>query len=81
MWRDGQYVIGQCKRYKGTVPIAQVRDFYGAMLHVGAKRGYFFTTGRFSDGAYRFVEGKPIELLDGPYLQNILNRLSMGLEG
>lgn len=75
MWRDGEYVVGQCKRYKGTVPISQVRDFYGAMLHVGAKRGYFFTSGRFSDGAYRFVQGKPIELLDGPYLENVLARL------
>jgi hypothetical protein len=65
MWKDGEFVVGQCKRYVGTVPIGNVRDFYGAMLHVGAKRGYFFTTGRFSNGAYDFVKGKQIELLDG----------------
>lgn len=75
MWRDGEYIIGQCKRYKGTVPISQVRDFYGAMMHVHAVRGYFFTTGRFSDGAYEFAKGKPLELLDGPYLETILQRL------
>lgn len=65
MWKDGDYIVGQCKRYVGTVPIGNVRDFYGAMLHVGAKRGYFFTTGRFSNGAYEFVKGKQIDLLDG----------------
>ncbi len=77
MWRDGEYVVGQCKRYKGTVPISHVRDFYGAMMHVGAARGYFFTTSRFSDGAYEFVKGKPLELLDGPYLQNVISRLDI----
>lgn len=65
MWKDGEFVVGQCKRYVGTVPIGNVRDFYGAMLHVGAKRGYFFTTARFSNGAYEFVKGKQIELVDG----------------
>jgi hypothetical protein len=75
MWRDGDYVVAQCKRYTGTVPISKVRDFYGAMMHVGAARGYFFTTGRFSDGAHTFVEDKPISLIDGDYLERILNRL------
>lgn len=65
MWKNGEFVVGQCKRYVGTVPIGNVRDFYGAMLHVGAKRGYFFTTARFSNGAYEFVKGKQIELVDG----------------
>jgi hypothetical protein len=75
MWRDGEYVVAQCKRYTGTVPISQVRDFYGAMMHAGAARGYFFTTGRFSDGARTFVADKSIRLIDGDYLGRILNRL------
>jgi hypothetical protein len=75
MWRDGEYVVAQCKHYYNrTVPIGHVRDFYGAMIHVGAARGYFFTTGRFSDGAYEFIRGKPLELVDFEYLDNILAR-------
>lgn len=65
MWKGDEYVIGQCKRYVGTVPIGHVRDFYGAMVYNGVKRGYFFTTGRFSSGTYEFVKKINIELLDG----------------
>ena len=81
MWKDGEFVVGQCKRYVGTVPIGNVRDFYGAMLHVGAKRGYFFTTARFSTGSYEFVKGKQIELVDGLAVARAVTTYNVRLTG
>ncbi|MGH2541382.1 MAG: restriction endonuclease [Ardenticatenaceae bacterium] len=76
MWRDGEFAVAQCKHYYDrNVPVTQVRDFYGTMMHRGAARGYFFTTGRFSDGTYEFVEGKPLALIDREYLERILTQL------
>lgn len=72
LWRDGVYSIAQSKLYQGSIPIAMVRDFYGTLVHRRAASGFIFTTGRFPRSAHEFVTGKPITLVDGTYLCNIL---------
>lgn len=72
LWRDGVFGIAQCKLYRGSVPIAMVRDFYGTMVHLDAGFGFFFTTGRFPASAEEFAQGKEIRLVDGAYLRAIL---------
>ncbi|MCZ7568594.1 MAG: restriction endonuclease [Ardenticatenaceae bacterium] len=72
LWRDGDFGIAQCKLYRGSVPIAMVRDFYGTMVHRQAAFGFLFTTGRFPASAEEFVAGKGIRLVDGAYLRAIL---------
>ncbi|HHY56729.1 MAG TPA: restriction endonuclease [Chloroflexi bacterium] len=64
----GQSAVVQCKRYRGTVGAAVVRDLYGTMIHTGATFAYLVTTGAISDDARRWASGKPIELIDGPQL-------------
>jgi restriction system protein len=64
----------QCKRYRGTVSEATVRDLYGAMAHAGADHGYVITTGGFSRPARDWAQGKPIELWDGPKLLELARR-------
>jgi restriction system protein len=66
--RFGQTAVVQCKRYRGTVGEAVVRDLYGTMMHAGATYGYLVTTGAISDEARRWALGKPIQLIDGPQL-------------
>lgn len=66
--RFGQKAVVQCKRYRGTVGEAIVRDLYGTMMHAGANYGYLVTTGSISEEARRWAMGKPIELIDGPQL-------------
>ena len=66
--RYGQTAVVQCKRYRGTVGAAVVRDLYGTMHHTGATFAYLVTTGAISDDARRWASGKPIELIDGPQL-------------
>lgn len=61
----GRQAVVQCKRYKGTVGSATVRELYGTMIHTGAARAYLVTTAEISNDARRWAEGKPIVLIDG----------------
>ena len=45
---NGEKEVVQCKRYQGQVGEPIVRDFFGAMLHENAVRGYIVTTGEFT---------------------------------
>lgn len=64
----GRRAIVQCKRYRGTVGEATVRDLYGTMMHDGAWMGFLITTGTISASARRWAAGKPIVLIDGERL-------------
>ncbi len=65
---QGERAVVQCKRYRGVVGEAVVRDLYGVMQHEKAPRGFLVTTGGISAAAGRWVRDKPIELIDGPRL-------------
>lgn len=74
-------IVFQCKRYRGTVGAAQVRDFRGAMQGRGEK-GLLLTTGQFTPDAVKEAnrEGAPvIDLVDGDRLCNILKDLKFGV--
>lgn len=75
------HVIFQCKRYKGTVTVSQVRDFRGAMVG-RADKGLLITTGNFTKDAIREAtrDGAPaIDLIDGDLLIDKLKELSLGV--
>lgn len=67
-------ILVQCKRYRGSVGAAQVRDFYGALSKARAARGYLVTTGSFTAAAREWIEDLPIplELVDGTALAGLL---------
>jgi len=77
----GLYVV-QCKRYgpETVVGAPAVRDFYGTLVHHGAVRGLFVTTSGFSKEARDFAEGKPIALIDGSDLINMLGEAGLLVE-
>jgi HJR/Mrr/RecB family endonuclease len=57
----------QCKKYfaRHEVGVGEVRDFYGSIAdHLTNGKGYFITTNKFTLAAEKFVEDKPIELID-----------------
>lgn len=64
----GRQAVVQCKRYKGTVGSATVRELYGTMIHTGAERAYLVTTAEISNDARRWAAGKPLILIDGARL-------------
>ena len=69
--RVGQLAVVQCKRYRGTVGEATVRDLYGTMIHAGAVRSYLITTGRISREAREWAVGKSMGLIDGARLAEL----------
>lgn len=76
--RGGRIVV-QVKRYRGTVPPTAVRDLYGTVQDSGANKGVLVTTSRFGPGSHSFAHGKPLELVSGAELVDLLHR--HGLRG
>jgi len=76
------HVIFQCKRYKGSVNVHQVRDFRGAMVG-RADKGLLITTGNFTKDAIKEAtrDGAPaIDLIDGEALVEKLKELGLGVK-
>ncbi len=76
------HVIFQCKRYRGSVSVGQVRDFRGAMVG-RADKGLLITTGNFTRDAMREAvrDGAPaIDLIDGELLVEKLKELGLGVK-
>ncbi len=73
----------QAKRYTNTkVPAKEVRDFAGAMVGEGARKGVFFTTSDFTKQALSYamgVQGMSITLVDGALLAELLIQHEMGI--
>lgn len=69
---SGKYII-QCKRYSGSVGEPIIRDLYGVITSERANKGILMTTGYFTKSAIAFAEGKPIELIDGGKLHDLLS--------
>mgnify|MGYP001327598358 CR=1 FL=1 len=72
--RGGKFVI-QAKRYTNVVPVAAVRDLYGAMMHESASRGILVTTAHFGAESLAFASDKPITLIDGKKLVYMLEEI------
>ena len=76
------HVIFQCKRYRGSVTVAQVRDFRGAMVG-RADKGLLITTGNFTKEAMSEAtrDGAPaLDLIDGDLLMDKLKELGLGVK-
>ncbi|MFJ6437234.1 restriction endonuclease [Streptomyces sp. NPDC091416] len=76
--RGGKIVV-QVKRYRNTVPPTAVRDLYGTVQDAGANKGVLVTTSGFGPGSHTFANGKPLELVAGSELVDLLHR--HGLRG
>ncbi|MER5731052.1 restriction endonuclease [Streptomyces sp. NPDC002138] len=75
----GGTIVVQVKRYRNTVPPTAVRDLYGTVQGAGANKGVLVTTSGFGPGSHTFAQGKPLELISGPELVDLLHR--HGLRG
>jgi restriction system protein len=76
------HVIFQCKRYRGSVAVAQVRDFRGATVG-RADKGLLITTGNFTNDTMGEAtrDGAPaIDLIDGDLLMDRLKDLGLGVK-
>ena len=76
------HVYFQCKRYQGSVGSKEIRDFRGA-LEGRATQGLFITTGTFTSEAQKEATrdgARPIELIDGDSLCELLEELQLGVK-
>jgi restriction system protein len=71
--RGGKIVI-QAKRYTNTVGVSAVRDLYGTVMNEGAIKGILVTTSDFGNDSRQFALDKPLTLLSGGHLLNLLER-------
>lgn len=71
--RGGKIII-QAKRYTNTVGVSAVRELYGTMIAEGAQKGILVTTSSYGPDAYDWVKEKPITLLSGGNLLDLLEK-------
>jgi restriction system protein len=71
--RGNERFLVQCKQWRAQqVPVTIVRELYGVMAAQQAAGGYVVTSGRFTQDAIAFAEGRNIELIDGVTLPTLL---------
>jgi restriction system protein len=71
--RGTERFLVQCKQWRAQqVPVTIVRELYGVMAAQQAAGGYVVTSGRFTQDAIAFAEGRNIELIDGKALTALL---------
>jgi restriction system protein len=66
----GQKIIVQCKRWKTfKVGVKIVREMYGIMVAEKADRVIIVASGAYTSPAVDFAHGKPIDLVDGCWVE------------
>jgi hypothetical protein len=73
---SGRYIV-QCKRYDHPVSSPIIRDLYGVVMSERANKGILITTSSFTSDAVEFAHEKPIELIDGNKLIDMLEKYSL----
>ena len=69
MTKGHEKFLIQCKQWKAfKVGVDVVRELYGVMAAKGATGGFVVTSGRFTDDAKAFADGRNVQLVDGPKL-------------
>lgn len=70
--KDGKHVV-QCKHWKAyRVGVKEVRELLGLVTAELAERGVLITSGRFTSEAQAFARGKPLTLVDGAQLLELV---------
>jgi restriction system protein len=79
--KDGRKSLVQCKQWKSSqVGRPVLQQMYGIMTAEGADEAIVVTSGRFTNEAREFANGKPIQLLDGPDLLELVRSVQSGSE-
>ena len=77
----GGKIVVQCKRYASTIGASVVRDLFGTMTDRRAAKGILITTSDFSSDARAFAAGKPLELINGRQLAELLQKYGYDVMG
>lgn len=73
LYKNGRKSIVQCKRWKSfSINVSLVRELYGVMTAERAVECIFVSSGDYTSDAILFAEDKPIWLIDGAELQQLV---------
>jgi restriction system protein len=61
--------------YAARFGVSAVRDLYVTMMNEGANKGILVTTSGAGPNTFNFASDKPIELIDGGGLLNLLQEI------
>jgi restriction system protein len=71
--KGSEKFLVQCKQWRAfKVGVSIVRELYGVMTARGATGGFVVTSGRFTEEAVAFANGRNISLIDGPELMALI---------
>jgi restriction system protein len=71
--KGGEKLLVQCKHWKmDKVGVKLIREIYGVVAAEGATGGIVISSGTFTQEARDFAGGKPLELLDGSELLQLV---------
>lgn len=72
--KAGRTILVQCKRWKtGSVGAPVIREMFGILTDHEADEVIVVASGTFTREAMQFAQGKPIQLVDGPALLELLS--------
>lgn len=74
-WEDTE--LFRFFRSTGAVGELYVRDFHSKMRDIKCERGFCVTAGTFTDESHKYVEGRPIDLIEKNKLVAVLKRLDV----
>jgi len=77
--KDGRRTLVQCKQWKRQqVGVSVVREMYGLLAHHQAHAVKIVCIGSYTKDAARFAQGKPIELIGGERLLEMIQAAQRG---
>jgi restriction system protein len=80
--RGREKFLVQCKQWRAfRVGVDVVRELYGVMAASGAAGGFVVTSGRFTDEAVDFAQGRNVVLVDGPKLLGLIRQAQAATSG
>lgn len=73
-WEDKE--LFRFYRNSGSIGELFIRDFHGKIRDTKCDKGYCITSGTFSDEAHKYIDGRPIDLIEKPQLLKMLKAIS-----
>jgi restriction system protein len=73
--KNGDKYLVQCKQWRRKlVQVNVVRELFGVMAAEGAKGGFIVISGRFTEDAKIFAQGKNLQLIEGAELNDMIRQ-------
>lgn len=73
LWRDGKKSIVICRHWQARqIGISLIRELHDVMKYERADEAIFLSSGHYTHDAWQFAQGKPLRLIDGDGLLNLL---------